>query len=196
MLSVRENYCPDQVTFSGAEPSHPTTILTTEPVRPCTAAISQLRRPATPASSAANRRKPSQQPGALLYGTRFLRFHRIVDMSEILQEIQIEHANAVPSCKSCGHPVTSWWHLLRTTLKSMAEKAENGCRVCPLLIEGVERVVADNPSFKTEELSLQIIATGAKAMLVRLLGTGGVISFYVKESKSAFLGILSHPRPR
>jgi hypothetical protein len=26
MLSVRENYCPDQVTFSGAEPSHPTTI--------------------------------------------------------------------------------------------------------------------------------------------------------------------------
>jgi hypothetical protein len=26
MLSARENYCPDQVTFSGAEPSHPTTI--------------------------------------------------------------------------------------------------------------------------------------------------------------------------
>jgi hypothetical protein len=25
MLSVRENYSPDQVTFSGAEPSHPTT---------------------------------------------------------------------------------------------------------------------------------------------------------------------------
>jgi len=25
MLSVRENYCQDQVTFSGAEPSHPTT---------------------------------------------------------------------------------------------------------------------------------------------------------------------------
>jgi hypothetical protein len=25
MLSARENYCPDQVTFSGAEPSHPTT---------------------------------------------------------------------------------------------------------------------------------------------------------------------------
>jgi hypothetical protein len=25
MLLVRENYCPDQVTFSGAEPSHPTT---------------------------------------------------------------------------------------------------------------------------------------------------------------------------
>jgi hypothetical protein len=24
MLSVRENYCLDQVTFSGAEPSHPT----------------------------------------------------------------------------------------------------------------------------------------------------------------------------
>jgi hypothetical protein len=27
MLSVWENYCPDQVTFSGAEPSHPTTLL-------------------------------------------------------------------------------------------------------------------------------------------------------------------------
>jgi hypothetical protein len=27
MLSVRENYCPDQVTFSGAEPSHPTTLV-------------------------------------------------------------------------------------------------------------------------------------------------------------------------
>jgi hypothetical protein len=27
MLSVRENYCPDQVTFSGAEPSHPTTMV-------------------------------------------------------------------------------------------------------------------------------------------------------------------------
>jgi hypothetical protein len=26
MLSARENYCPDQVTFSGAEPSHPTTL--------------------------------------------------------------------------------------------------------------------------------------------------------------------------
>jgi hypothetical protein len=26
MLSARENYCPDQVTFSGAEPSHPTTM--------------------------------------------------------------------------------------------------------------------------------------------------------------------------
>jgi hypothetical protein len=26
MLSVWENYCPDQVTFSGAEPSHPTTV--------------------------------------------------------------------------------------------------------------------------------------------------------------------------
>jgi hypothetical protein len=26
MLSARENYCPDQVTFSGAEPSHPTTV--------------------------------------------------------------------------------------------------------------------------------------------------------------------------
>jgi hypothetical protein len=25
MLSAWENYCPDQVTFSGAEPSHPTT---------------------------------------------------------------------------------------------------------------------------------------------------------------------------
>jgi hypothetical protein len=27
MLSAWENYCPDQVTFSGAEPSHPTTLL-------------------------------------------------------------------------------------------------------------------------------------------------------------------------
>jgi hypothetical protein len=27
MLSVRENYCPDQVTFSGAETSHPTTLV-------------------------------------------------------------------------------------------------------------------------------------------------------------------------
>jgi hypothetical protein len=26
MLSARDNYCPDQVTFSGAEPSHPTTV--------------------------------------------------------------------------------------------------------------------------------------------------------------------------
>jgi hypothetical protein len=26
MLSARENYCLDQVTFSGAEPSHPTTL--------------------------------------------------------------------------------------------------------------------------------------------------------------------------
>jgi hypothetical protein len=26
MLSARENYCPDQVTFLGAEPSHPTTM--------------------------------------------------------------------------------------------------------------------------------------------------------------------------
>jgi hypothetical protein len=26
MLSARDNYCPDQVTSSGAEPSHPTTI--------------------------------------------------------------------------------------------------------------------------------------------------------------------------
>jgi hypothetical protein len=26
MRSARENYCPDQVTFSGAEPSHPTTV--------------------------------------------------------------------------------------------------------------------------------------------------------------------------
>jgi len=26
MLSAWENYCPDQVTFPGAEPSHPTTI--------------------------------------------------------------------------------------------------------------------------------------------------------------------------
>jgi hypothetical protein len=30
MLSARENYCPDQVTFSGAETSHPTTILAKE----------------------------------------------------------------------------------------------------------------------------------------------------------------------
>jgi hypothetical protein len=78
----------------------------------------------------------------------------------------------------------------------MAETAENGCRVCPLLIEGVERVVADNPSLETGELSFQITASGAKTMLVHLLGTGGVISFYVKESKGAFLGILSHPSPR
>jgi hypothetical protein len=30
MLSARENYCPDQVTFSRAEPSHPTTAEETE----------------------------------------------------------------------------------------------------------------------------------------------------------------------
>jgi hypothetical protein len=29
MLSARENYCPDQVTSSGAEPSHPTTLRAT-----------------------------------------------------------------------------------------------------------------------------------------------------------------------
>jgi hypothetical protein len=29
MLSVWENYCPDQVTFLRAEPSHPTTVAVT-----------------------------------------------------------------------------------------------------------------------------------------------------------------------
>jgi hypothetical protein len=33
MLSARENYCPDQVTFSGAEPSHPTTVVVCPAIR-------------------------------------------------------------------------------------------------------------------------------------------------------------------
>jgi hypothetical protein len=47
MLSARDNYCPDQVTSSGAEPSHPTTIV-----------VQYRKRPATTSTLAKTAHKP------------------------------------------------------------------------------------------------------------------------------------------
>jgi hypothetical protein len=115
------------------------------------------------------------------------------DKSEILRQMQVRDAKAVPSCKGCGYSVSgaSLWMLHRTTLKTMTEMAANGCLICSLLIEGIERVVTDNENFKTEDLTIQTTTSGAKTILVRLLRTRGVISFYVKESEYTIVHIVS-----
>lgn len=101
---------------------------------------------------------------------------------------------ASPSCKGCGHPLspTSVWTFLRTTRNTMEKTARDGCLICSILKEGVERCVAENQTLKSDEFLIQFTTSGMKTMLVRLLGTHGIVSFFVKESKCFTLTTL-HP---
>ena len=105
--------------------------------------------------------------------------------NEVLKKTQTKDEDAIPSCKGCGHSAYGkpMWMLFRSSRKLMTETTQDGCQICPILLQGVDQIVAENEELRSDEFSLEMTQTGAKTMLVRLLGTIYTVSFYIKKGE-------------